>query len=193
MTGGRRGFTLLELVVAAALVAVAAVVVAGAFAAGLRVFERARQFGRRGDSVLAMEIMKKDLRNAAPSRLGGFRGGGAWVEIPLVVRWPEGPGGEAYPGFVRYEEGRTGLTLDRVTTVYVLPDKPEQVRETLMGALVSMRFSFADAGPDRQSSVSWLADWANPTNLPAAVKIVIESKQNGELLETSRTVVIPRG
>lgn len=192
MTVGRRGFTLLELVVAAAWVAAASVVVAGAFAAGLRIFERARQADGYGETVLVLEMMQKDLHNAVPFRLAGFRGDRSSMEIPLVVRRQESRSVEDYLGTVTYERGGNGQTLDRITTVYVSPDHPETFRETLMASLDGVSFTFAESGPDQNAAVSWTESWTNPTNLPAAVRIVIASKPNGEPLELSRTVVISR-
>lgn len=192
MMRDRRGFTLLELIVAAALVGAAAIVVAGAFAAGLRIFERARQVRGSGEVVLAMEIMQKDLRNAAPFRIGEFRGGRTWVDIPLVVRRP-GPMEEAGNlARVRYEVGRNGRALERVTTVYVSPNNPGEERETVILELERVRFEFGSRGTDDAGPVSWAEEWTNPTNLPAAVRVVVDSKQNGERIETSRMVILPR-
>ena len=192
MIRDRRGFTLLELIVAAALVGAAAMVVAGAFAAGLRIFERTRQFGGYGEAVLAMEIMQKDLHNAVPFRMGEFRGGRTWIEIPLVVRRPGPTEDVGGLGRVRYEVGRNGHTLDRVTTVYVSPDHSEEERETVISVLDGMRFAFGSKGTDDAVPVSWVDEWTNPTNLPVAVRMVMDSKQNGERIETSRMVVLPR-
>ncbi len=192
MIRDRRGFTLLELIVAAALVGAASIVVAGAFAAGVRIFERTRQFGGYGESVLAMELMQKDLHNAAPFRLGEFRGGRTWIEIPLVVRRPGPAEDVGYLGRVRYEAGRNGHTLDRVATAYLSPDHPEEVRETVISVLDGVRFEFGSMGSADAAPVSWADEWTSPTNLPAAVRMVVGSKQNGERIETSRMVVLPR-
>ncbi len=191
MIRDRRGFTLLELIIAAALAGAAAIVVAGAFAAGVRIFERTRQFGGYGESVLAMELMQKDLHNAAPFRFGEFRGGRTWIEIPLVVRRPGPAEDVGCLGRVRYEAGRNGHSLDRVTTVYLSPDHPEEVREKVISVLDGVRFAFGSMG-SADASVSWADEWTSPTNLPAAVRMVVGSKQNGERIETSRMVVLPR-
>lgn len=192
MTQDRRGFTLLELIVAASIVAAAAVVVAGAFAAGLKIFDRTRQLGGYGESVVALEVMQKDLHNAAPFRLKGFRGERAWIEIPMVMQRQAGAEGGECPGVVRYEIGPSGHALDRVTTLYASPEQPVESRETLISSLDEVRFSFGETGPDGTSPVSWLEEWNNPTNLPAVVKMVIDSNKNGEHLESSRTVVLSR-
>jgi prepilin-type N-terminal cleavage/methylation domain-containing protein len=192
VTRDRRGFTLLELIVAAALVGAASIVVAGAFAAGLKIFERARQFGGYGESVVALELIQKDLHNVAPFRLGKFQGGRTWIEIPLVVRRP-GRVEEGDPlGRVRYEAGLDGHSLDRVTTVYVLPDRPEEVREAVITVMEGVSFAYGSTGPDGTSPVSWAEEWTNPTNLPAVVRIMMGSKQNGERLESTRLVMLPR-
>lgn len=183
----RAGFTLLELLVAAALAACASVVVAGAFAAGLRVFERTRDLEAVGETVMAAELIERDLRNAVPFRLAGLKGERSWVEIPVAVGGARVGAGATGLGVIRYERGSRGAGIDRTTFTYVPPGRIEQGRERVADPVDSLEFSFAGA------SGAWVETWNDPTNLPGAVKIAWVCGQKGGKVEFSRTIVLPCG
>ena len=193
MRGNREGFTLLEMVIAVALVCVMAVVLAGAFDAGLRIWERARRFGgRESEMVIALQTMQKDLRNATPCRLAPFRGDGAWVEIPSVVRFSEPPAAGECMGVIRYERGANGATLDRVTTVFRPLEAVTETRETMVSSVDKLAISFGDKGEGDRTPIVWNTRWDNPSNFPAAVSIVMGVRENGEHVEQRRVVVLSR-
>lgn len=193
MRGSRKGFTLLEMVIAVALVCVMAVVLAGAFDAGLRIWERARRFGgRETEMVIALQTMQKDLRNATPCRLAPFRGDESRVDIPSVVRLSEPPTAREYMGVIRYERGANGSTLDRVTTVYRQPEAVTESRETMVSSVDKLAISFGDRGEGDRTPVVWNGRWDNPSNFPAAVRIVIGVREHGEHVEQRRVVVLSR-
>ena len=61
----RVGFTLVELLVTAAILGIISMAVISSFAGGLKVYERVRNYaGTEGDALLALEKMERDLRNA---------------------------------------------------------------------------------------------------------------------------------
>jgi prepilin-type N-terminal cleavage/methylation domain-containing protein len=190
---GRRGFTLLELIVALALAVAILVVISGAFAAGLRVYDRAKQLGGTyGDSVIAQESLQQDLRNTDPSRLTSFRGAASWIEIPSMVRREEPQGFVVCPGVVRYGQGSSAGTLERVTTLFVPGGAAEVTREILASSLAEVAFSFGEEEGGHVGRILWRNTWGSRTNLPIAVKVVIRINQDGEQRELSRTVVLPR-
>jgi prepilin-type N-terminal cleavage/methylation domain-containing protein len=186
---GRRGFTLLELVVVAALVVVVGTVMAGAFAAGLRVWERCRSVGRREvDLAVALEQVEKDIRNASPSRFALFRGEAGWIEIPSLVRLERAAKSEEDVGTVRYERGGGGRTLDRVITLRRSSQGSNLTRETLLPSVGDVAFSF---GETDGAVVTWNSAWVGRTNLPFAVKVTVALVENGDRCERQRMVILP--
>lgn len=189
----KKGLTLLELVLATALVSVAALVVAQAFAAGFRVWHRASQLGGNyADAVIALETLQQDVRNTTPSRLIAFRGGGTWLEIPSLVPAIDMEVTGDRPGVVRYEFARAGGTLDRV----VIPWEAGRgaavsKREPLAGGVESVAFLYADRAEGDRATGSWMPVWEGRTNNPAAVKVVWNGKQGVERFEFERTVSVP--
>lgn len=185
------GFTLLELLIGAALIAVVASVVAGAFAAGFRVWQRAVRPGD-GEAVLALELITKDLRNTVPFRLEPFKGKAGGVDIPSLVTTalPDGTA-TVLPGMVGYEFNSSARTLDRVTRSFPFPD-PERIRrETVLESVEAVRFAYGEAGTEGGNGVAWGPDWQGRTNTPVAVKVELEFITGGTRLERERIILLP--
>ena len=180
------GFTLLELLVAAALIAVAATVIAGAFAAGFRVWQRASATGD-GDAAVSLEWMQKDLCNTVPCRLVSFQGSENRMEIPSLVT----VGDQVQPGAVRYELNDAAHTLDRITRSYPLPGADIEKRETLMESVDDVRFSYGEWVAGNMGAGVWGSVWSGRTNTPGAVKISLKFKQGEERIERERTIILP--
>lgn len=189
----RGGMTLLELLIATALVAVASLVVAQAFAAGVRVWSRANQLsGHYADAVLALELLQQDVRNTLPCRQVSFRGGQNWVEIPALIAG-DGKGSHGdQPGVIRYEYDATGQRLERRSTSYVVGDAAEVARrEDVAGGVKSVSFSYAGRSGGSGSALTWERAWEGRTNTPVAVKVMWRGQQGEDPFEFERTVALP--
>lgn len=185
----RRGFTLLELLIASAIVAVAAVVILGGFTAGIRVWERARELSGAGASArIAMAVARKDLCNMVPCRAASFQGAAAWVEIPAVVN--EGVS-NLWPGTIRYEFSRGAMK--RKAKVMGEGGGVRESSEVLMSGAGDVAFSYGDAGDDGQGVAVWGREWMGRTNLPVAVKMAVRFMEGREQREIQQTVLLPRG
>lgn len=187
------GFSLIELLIAVTLIAATAAVVAMAFAAGLRVYDRARQLGGPyGGALVAQEVMQRDLRNTVLTRLTVFRGETSWAEIPSVIRRQAPDDVGEYLGMIRYEYIRDTRSLDRVAVLYLAPDRTEQRRETLVTGLEGIELTYGESGAAQSSGEAWRDSWTSRTNLPVAVRIAMRITQDGEQRELRQTVAMPR-
>lgn len=188
----RVGMTLLELLIATALVAVAALVVAQAFAAGVRVWHRSSQLGGHyADAVLALELLQQDVRNTLPSRQAAFRGGATWVEIPALVMAAGKDEGGGQPGLIRYDFDSAGQKLDRVLTSSDVLAPGVSRRAVVAGGVKSMTFLYVERGEAAGGSVVWTRAWEGRTNNPAAVKVMWRGQQGENAFEFERTVSLP--
>lgn len=188
----RNGFTLIELLIAASLIAVAAFLVASAFAAGFRVWQRASQLGGAyADAVVALELFQKDVRNTVPSRLVQFAGGQDWVEIPSIIRVVVRDHDQDQPGAIRYDLGAGSSSLERITRSFPFPDPGRVSHEDMVPSVDEVRFSYADRGVGNQGALMWVTAWAGRTNMPCAVKMTLRIRQGGERFDFERTVPLP--
>jgi prepilin-type N-terminal cleavage/methylation domain-containing protein len=185
----RKGFTLLELLVATAIVAVASVVVLGGFAAGIRVWERAREFsGPRASARITIALVRKDLCNMTPCRAASFEGAGTWLEFPAVVT---GEGSNSWPGTIRYEFSQG--VVKRMSKLLGGGGGGKETGEVLLADVRDVSFSYGDAGDDGQGGVVWVGEWIGRTNLPVAVTMAVRFREGQEQGEVKQTVLLPRG
>lgn len=193
MRRSRGGMTLLELLIATALAAVAALVVAQAFAAGVRVWSRANQLsGHYADAVLALEGLQQDLRNTLPSRQVSFRGGQTWIEIPALIPLAGRSGSGDQPGVIRYEYDATSQKLERLSTPHMVGGAAEVARrEDVAGGVKSVSFSYAGLSGGSGSALAWERGWEGRTNTPVAVKVMWRGQQGEAPFEFEQTVVLP--
>lgn len=181
----------MELLIGAALVVVVAGVVAGAFAAGFRVWQRAVRPGD-GEAILALELIARDIRNTVPFRLEPFKGKANAIDIPSLVTTPLRDGTEGVlPGMVGYEFNSASRTLDRITRLFPLPDPERTRRETVMEAVEAVRVAYGEAGAQDGSGAVWSPDWQGRTNTPVAVKVELEFITGGTRLERERVILLP--
>ena len=184
--------TLLELLIATALVAIAALVVAQAFSAGFRVWSRASQLGGNyADSVIALESFQQDVRNTIPCRKAAFRGGPTWVEIPGLVMGNEKEAIREPLGLIRYEFDSVGQKFERVITSCQDNSSDISRRECLAGGVKSITILYAESGDATGGSLAWGGAWEGRTNNPVAVKVMWRGQQGDETFEFERTVSMP--
>lgn len=185
-------FTLIELLITTALTSVVAVVVAGAFAAGFRVWQRASQLGgNHADALIALEQIQKDVANTVPCRRVTFRGGGDWIESPSIVAVPALKGAQDQPGVIRLEFNAAARRLDRVVRIFPFPDPEREIRETLVDGVETVKITYGDRGSGGKGALSWAGSWTGPTNPPVAITMTLRVKQGGERFDLSRTIPIP--
>lgn len=189
---GSAAFTLIELLVTTALVAVVATVVAGAFAAGVRVWQRASQLGgNHADALIALEQVQKDVANTVPCRRVLFRGGGDWIEIPSIIPVTAARGRQDYPGVIRLEFIAAARRVDRVVKIFPFPDPERETRETLVDGVEMVKLAYGDRGSGGKGALSWSGSWTGPTNSPVAIMMTLRVRQGGERFDFSRTISIP--
>ncbi len=184
----KRGFTVLELLIVTAIVAVASAVVLGGFAAGIRVWERAREFSGPGTtSRLALAVMRKELSNMISCRAATFKGGSSWVEFPSVV---SGGASNLWPGTTRYEFDR-GMMMRRSRGMDASGSMPE-TSEVLLSGVNNVSFRYGDAGESGQEAVTWAHDWEGRTNVPVAIKVTVQFLDGKEQRELQQTMLLSR-
>ena len=194
-TGGGRtgahGFTLLELLVAAAIVAVLAIAIVSAFAGGIRVWEEAQARSRDQVAVaLALEVFQRDVRNGLHLRAVPLTGDANGLQWPALVQ----VGATGTPerlGMIQYSHDLSRQAFVRKVWAYPDREPGERDAESLISSVEEADFSYYDEGHGQGQANDWVAAWAGGTNWPGGVRIVLRMRNGKEQREVRRTILLP--
>ncbi len=208
----RRGFTLIELMIAITLVAALATGMMMAMRTSLLSMEKINarlQFNRR---VMGMQrVLTRQIGGVMPvtsdcgeARISIFLGGPD--SLRLVTSYSMTEGARGYPQFdeFRVVKGEEGVRLivtehwytgPSATQPYcgsalLAPPGGEPASLILADRLASCRFSYREQVPDQFPSDAWLPVW-DRDDLPAAVKIEMTPLDSSPALLPVTSVTVP--
>ncbi len=203
----RRGFTLLELLIAVVIFSIVAVVLYSSFHTGIRILRRsesAMEFHQ--DLRLVTEELSLDLRNTLLASLYEEP-----IETPVEEEEEERAVyyfiGEAKKfSFVTLKGrdicnvtyflkgGEVGGNLMRITQYQGrgFATRPDET-EALLSGIGDMEVSYSFEGEDEDSPPIWRNEWDQEERVPLGVKINLKLKGLGSLTEFTKTVYISVG
>lgn len=190
----RTAFTLVELLVVAAILGVVTATVAACLGGGIRAWDAARTFRAvEGDMLLGVGIIEKDLRNAVPFHGIPFRGDGIEMSFAGLVRGQGAAAGQmARLGTVKYMADSTGGAILRKSWPYPGDESDAGQPETVMDGLEGVQFLYFAPPVDGRASGAWQDRWTDVTNRPGAVRVMLSlSSQSGQGIGLQRTIVLP--
>lgn len=186
-----RGFTLIEVLVATALLAAGLALAFATLRAATATVERGEAMARQSERVRAVEgFLRRRLASAHPfafqidDRTGDpVRFVGESDRMRFVSDMPPylGYGGPALHDIavVREREGlRMEVSFATVLAGETWREDPPRPPEQLADGLRNVRLSYR--GLDRQGALTgWLREWPDPSQLPLQVRIEIEGEREG--------------
>jgi prepilin-type N-terminal cleavage/methylation domain-containing protein len=181
--GRRAGFSLIELLVVCAILAVVITAIGACLAGGIRVWDAARRFHvGESDAILALEHMRRDLGGTFIFGEIPFEAGREHLSFPGIVRESASEAGKLATIVYKFNRGTLG-TLTRETTEY--PDGRVH-SELLLSDALDIQFNVI--APESQLRL------AN-TGLPARVEIdiVIQEQGQDQSMKLSRSISLPAG
>ncbi len=208
----RLAFTLIEVLVAAAIAAIMAIAVIAVFAAGIKVYERMSNYSdARADIMLSLEQVDKSLRNTLNIPEIKFDGESGKVTFPAPV------GGS--PGSVSYYIDDDTYHLVKEEKDYSASTSSEDSGKGVITALAAadeVKFSYYDYDPDSKT-YSWKDTWVSEdetdkfgtaasklgvvkndkkkkelkVNTPLGIRLEIQYNNRGESAVLKRTVFFP--
>lgn len=170
VTGKRHGLSLLELLVALALLALIAGGLVGAFGVGTQVFDRARSLGAHQDELAARRQLRSAVVQALPpTRItpfpNSFQGAPDRLQFVTLKDAPYAPDAAA----MRFDVVWSGDVL--ALTVQTLDDTGATRQEwvhTLSSGVQDVSFEFLDTVSDVPE---WKPFWSDRADLPTLVRI----------------------
>ena len=203
MRFGKKGFTLLELMLSLAIMGIVLLIIFGALRVGTRAWEKGEKdvaVHQRQRAVL--DLLSQQIASACiyEIKMGddAFYFKGSEGKMAFVSRSPIVPGSVTGVVFVKYMiqegdgDGEKQLKLYEKDAGFLKEEDVESQREedlfTLISGIQDLQFEYLKGGEDN-SDQNWQTSWdpSEKTGLPLAVKIVL--KQNEETAPI--TLIVP--
>ena len=165
-----RGFSLVELLPAAALSALLAAALAAALAVGLRVLrETVGRGAARGEYAAGLARLERDLRNAQLFRPVPYVGRRDAVRLVVPAEDPGDKASAKGLDVVQYQYDAAARALTRKAWRFPAEEPPDYRSERIISSVDDFRLAYYDSAPDRQGPARWRDDWDGSTSLPEAV------------------------
>ncbi|MFH1189728.1 MAG: type II secretion system protein [Candidatus Omnitrophota bacterium] len=214
------GFTLVEIMLVAGIMAVIGLTIVSTFSGGLKIFYRMEGYNTvKADVLIAIEKMERDLRNTFPYNGMEFMGSSKRVTFPGLTRKLNDKGlPEEFPGSISYyldESGRAKALSreDKRYTQAIKKENPERGLVTRLAEIENLSFKYYSYD-NESDSYNWAGVWDKSEGIeageelnkkpgqedlllkdktekiPLGVKIEISYKDGGEIITLNRAVFI---
>jgi prepilin-type N-terminal cleavage/methylation domain-containing protein len=179
--GRSTAFTLVELLVVTAILALVVSVIGACLSGGIRAWETAREFGSaEAQAAIGLRILERDIMNSFPFYAVPMTGSREEITFAGPVR-----GGETMSeriGTVLYRYDRYRGTLERKT--WTFPGEEPQAGEIVVPVAASLVFRYRSA-PDG----AWAEAWTDVTNRPFAIEVELGLDDSPSGLTITRTII----
>lgn len=180
----RKSFTLIEVLIVVAIIALVVGVVGGTLAAGIRALNTAQYFQSAECMALTgLEKMEKEINSAVFSSEVRFDG----RHDRLTFRLPSC--NDNYAMTARYFFDSANKSIFRNEWRMPLADYPDKAGELIAEGVISCIFSYGKCSGGTGNEIIWFNEWNNETNVPDAVRIdlQVEQKKGKEGIFVRRT------
>ncbi len=198
-----KGFTIIELLLAASIMSIIALAILSTFGAGMRAFDRVQSFGGfRADVLLFLEGFERDARNAFVFSPIKFQGNSQSMSFAAI-------------GTKLDEDGNTFTVLEERSYAFdssqkALVEKEEDFAPTVSSAtegsvrtqqitpIKAVTFQYysyrkeIQDGKERIES-GWQGTWTDEETIPRGIKVQLTFDEGGKEVSLARTVFIPSG
>lgn len=174
----RQGFTLLEVMVVAAILGIVIAAVGACLAAGMRVWDATRRYASGEPQLaLACAMLERDIVNTFPFYSISFSGTVDTVQMPALLKAEDPASADAAAaevrrvGTVRYFWARERSAILRKAWVYPRPEPPDASGEVVASSVSRFQFRFAGPGAGGET---WRDTWTDASNMPTRVQVSVE-------------------
>lgn len=185
------GFTLIEMLIVAAMLAVISLAIYSMFSNSVRIWQRIHASAAAEDMGIFFEKFTSDIRNAMDFKTIGFSGEEDSLKFAVPVysaKMSKNILGEAIYAFDPYN-GKVKRAQRDYSQAYLAEGGFE--RELLTG-VKKFRISYYAYDVEKKEYI-WQDEW-HEQGLPLAVRIVTEiGDDNGQIRVFTRTITIPAG
>ena len=189
----KRAFTLIELIIATAILSLIVVSIYSAFSVGIKAWRR----GSEGEEVQKVRIallkMQKELRGSFFFSDAPFEGTSSEIIFPLSI--PEENIEKIYIITYRMDENKDTGARNLVREKRLFTENPQDEKEAIKEPVFPVRliaFKYAYKLEDGSNGFEWQDSWPETqNNIPSAVKISFQLDNSDEIY--NKTIFIPQG
>lgn len=179
-----RGFTLVEMLMAATIFSIIAAGMALSFMSGMRLWARAqRQEGALAEALLTLERMAREVRQSVDVPAIGFGGTASEVSFPCLV-------GDSVVQLT-YAFDRSNKTLRRrqVGLKEIIEERLQpEVLESLLLIANDVALDYASVDKEhKRPTGAWQEEWDQDDGVPPAIRLRIQLKDD----TVTKTIFIP--
>lgn len=196
LPAGRRGLSIIELLIALSIVSFVGAVLYGTYSQGLNVWKRARDMQVDLDSDRIFEKIERDLANAFPANVQRKNMESAELQFyTIAAATREGAGDERLPARVTYRFDPEGGVLTRAVEDYraLLPAsnvEPAAAR-AVAEKMRDIQFEYYHPDPEGKD-FQWKAFWRGDC-LPAAVRVSLWRRTPARAESVVKILPVPAG
>lgn len=192
------GFTLIEVLMAAAIMGIIGLTILTTFAGGFRVYERLQAYGgEQADALLVLEEIEQNIHNAFPHSSLTFEGNSRSIAIPNVFEVIETVGEEdkvvTSPGRIVYlfDDGAKELKRGQQNYAQATADSPSGDDQLELAAYMDdIQFSYGTYNTE-EDTYSWNDAYNKEDENPLiGVKVLLAYHNGSRAVELNRTVLL---
>lgn len=197
---GVKAFTLVELLIAATIMAMIGLAILSTFAGGLKIYRRIQSYqDTQQDALISLEKMERDLRNALNFSKINFAGDAKKISFAGLIKIVDSDGNQ------NTALGKISYYFDGVKDVLIKEeqDYPKAVSEKgqrrgnrkELASIDEIKFSYFYFNSET-NKCEWKESWGlderlEEKKLPLGVKVELMLKSNGKDVKLDRTVFLP--
>jgi len=189
----RNAFTLIELIIATAILAVIVVSISSTFSIGIKAWRRGNEGHEFQKVRIALLKIQKELRNSFFFSKIAFKGTSSEITFSLAI--PEDNTEKIYIITYRMDENKDTGAKNLVREKRLFSENPQDEKETIKEPVFSVRsiaFKYAYKLKDDSNGFEWQDSWPeSQQGIPRAVKISFQLDSGDEIY--NKTIFIPQG
>ncbi|MBI4430409.1 MAG: prepilin-type N-terminal cleavage/methylation domain-containing protein [Candidatus Omnitrophica bacterium] len=190
----RRGFTLIEILMAASLAAVVGMAIYSSLASGINMMRKVVETSRDEDAAIFLEKFERDLENSFHYQEIPFQGESESLSFAGIIQTDPGLGGEQGIGRITYYHDSSEKTIvRRQDNVHQLFEDREGNLASALDNISSLQFEYFGY-EQTESQYKWNREWdpvARKGTVPIAVRAEFQVHGEGGPRIVSKRILIP--